>query len=195
MTEVWFTAGHLFGEREHADAVIERHNERVEAGDLVWILGNLAIGTAELPQIERLMGRKYLICGDRDPAFAAPHADVESLDATVRGYLKFAPSLRAIVTGRTYPKNRIPIRSSIGFGYGIVDLWHFAWQIGPAYPGDPYTAYRRPPASKERRWQICGDQPADVRFDAGRHLINVTVDAWQRPVHIDEIREIVRKGY
>lgn len=194
MSDVWFTAGLLLGERTDCDAVVERHNERVEPRDLVWILGNAATSMSAVPQIERFNGRKYLVCGDLDPAFAAHHPPGGKVAEVAKSYMELAPSLLGVVTGKAYPRDRMPIRSHLGLGIGTIDLWHFAWSIGPAFPGDPYAAYRQPPASRERRWQLCGDQPPQVRVIPERRLINVTADAWGRPIHAEEIREIVQKG-
>lgn len=191
---VWFTAGLLFGERVGDEAVIKNHNDRVDPRDLVWILGNAATSMTALSQVERLNGRKYLICGPRDPLFAAHYPGGKGLPEAARLGMKAVPSLLGVITGRAYPRDRLPIRCYLGFGIGTVDLWHFAWQVGAARGDDLYADYRRPPTSKETRWQLCGDRPGHVRSIPERRLVNVTVEAWGRPVHADEVREIIQKG-
>lgn len=79
----WFTSDWHLGHRnvvtlgegrpfasieEHDEALIARHNALVSPDDLVWVLGDVAMGdiTASLAKCARMNGRKILICGNHD---------------------------------------------------------------------------------------------------------------------------------
>ena len=79
---MWFTSDLHFGHaniieysgRPFADvdemneALIERWNDAVQPDDLVWVLGDVAMGRIgeTLPLVSRLAGRKQLVAGNHD---------------------------------------------------------------------------------------------------------------------------------
>lgn len=187
----WFTAGHNFeGEGVDAATVLEPHNARVEPDDLVWHLGNLrAPGTVkshldETPVVE-MLGRLSVIAGPGDDYFAGAGEDFETRAEMLRHAV---PQVERVITGRAFRKSRIPIVIPLGFGFDSISLWCLP------YSGGMDTAPWRPPipSKGERRWLLHAENRSAVN-PVGRE-ISVHRDAWDgRPVHIDEIRDIIRK--
>lgn len=82
----WFTADLHFGHKAIIDhchrpfasveemdaAIIERWNEVVEPDDIVWVLGDVAMGNVRhtLPNVVELNGRKLLVPGNHDACWS-----------------------------------------------------------------------------------------------------------------------------
>ncbi len=90
---VWYTSDLHFGhaniieysKRPFADveamdqALIDRWNERVEADDTVWVLGDVAMGRIDetLGYVSHLKGRKLLLTGNHDRCWAGHGAKAD----------------------------------------------------------------------------------------------------------------------
>jgi hypothetical protein len=185
-TDVWFTAGHRLGTPgTYVDTVLEPHNARVEPGDLVWHLGGLT-APGHLNLARGMTGNITAISAPGDETFVDAQG-LGAADAAER-LRKLSPNVKHVVTGRAFRKSRIPIVIPLGFGFDSISLWCLP------YSGGMDTAPWRPPipSKGERRWLLHAENRSAVNPVARE--ISVHRDAWDgRPVHIDEIREIIRK--
>lgn len=187
--DVWFTAGHRLGGPGYVEDIVGPHNERVEPEDVVWHLGGLT-ASGRLNLASKLAGRITLISAMDDDTFV----DAKGLqaDGAVERLKKLAPNVEHVVTGSGFRKNRIPIVIPLGFGFDSVSLWCLP------YSGGLDTARWRPPipSKGERRWLIHGAPPNGAGvIHPGAREISVHREYWDgRPVHIDEIREIIRSA-
>lgn len=185
-TDVWFTAGHQLGKPGvYTESALEPHNARVEPDDLVWHLGGLT-ASGRLNLAREMNGKITLISGMDDDTFV----DAKGLqaDGAVERLQKLAPNVRHVVTGRAFRKSRIPVVIPLGFDFESVSLWCLP------YTGTMETARWRPPipSKGERRWILHGELRSAVNLAARE--ISVHRDAWDgAPVHIDQIRDIIRK--
>lgn len=70
---------------EMTDGLVARHNERVRAGDTVWVHGDVALHRSQLVHVKRFNGRKILIAGNHDSCWTghkrAARAAAAYLDA------------------------------------------------------------------------------------------------------------------
>jgi calcineurin-like phosphoesterase family protein len=196
--DVWFTAGHNFGERimpdigpseiaEVIEAKLRKHNERVESGDLVWTLGGLA-RPGYNSEVARMNGKLTVLAGPDDDYFAGAPDFEERAEA-----LKWsAPNVQRVITGRTFRKNRKPIQIPLGFGFAPILLWSLP------YAGSVETAPWRPPipTKSERLWILHGQlPPTGEPVDPRNRQISVHFEAWNgRPASIDDIRETIRNA-
>lgn len=208
MTEVWFTSDHHFGHarinelagrpfsspEEAAETMIERHNERVEPGDAVWLLGDLCMGTIaeSLPYLARLNGRKHLISGNHDRTFAGQESSPQKAAEWVKRY-KGEGGLSSIITGTGFAKAGRPVQIPFGFEFEPVWLWHFPY-TGDSQEGECFDRWRpQPPAKGTRPWLLHGHTHSTERVDVANRQIHVGVDAWDfAPVRQDQIRDLIR---
>lgn len=194
MSEIWFTSdwhlGHVnvigysgrpFGDvDEMNDALVERHNDLVADDDIVYVLGDVAMGkrAESLQHVQRFRGRLQLIAGNHDhcwgplakPGKEERHARMVAmyLDA---GFDTINDAGQLTVSGRH------------------VLLSHFPY-AGDSQDEDRYLDAR--PADRGA-WLVHGHVHEAWR-QRGRQ-INAGVDAWNyRPVHVDEIAELMAAG-
>ncbi len=81
MSRVWYTSDLHFQHvkvsqlrgfssvEEHDEQLISNWNSAVHPKDIVWVLGDVAIGSGGLPKVDRLNGTKHLITGNHDACF------------------------------------------------------------------------------------------------------------------------------
>ena len=186
----WFTADLHFGHRNiisycdrpfddvesMTDALIDRWNQVVADDDVVWVLGDFALGRIAdtLPLAGRLRGRKVLLAGNHDRCWAGHDRRVE--EWTER-YLD--AGFDEIVQGST----------TMGLGGETVLLCHFPYR-GDSHGKDRYIDHR--PVDRGA-WLLHG-HVHEQWAEQGR-MINVGVDVrGYRPVADTAIAAIIRAG-
>lgn len=190
----WFTAdlhlGHAriieLSDRPFADVddmnreLVWRWNDRVGEDDVVWVLGDFALGKIDdtLPVVSRLRGRKILLSGNHDRTFAGTDKAILAwrdryLDA---GFCR-------VYAG--YPM-RIPL-----IGYGRVQVCHFPEAGESQDREDRYSDFR--PKLEPGEWLVHGH--VHERWQVNGRQINVGVDAnGFAPVSATEIIRIITRG-
>lgn len=184
---VWFTSdphvGHHLVAKKRGFVTPDQHDEwldeafrsRLRKDDVTWWLGDLAASTPTdaLAWISTLPGRHHLITGNHDKVFPH-HRDSHRFQ---RQYLEVFGSVQA------YARRRID-------GHEVL-LSHFPY-LGE---GDDhteearYTQYRLP---DEGRWLLHGHTHMATQQVHG-HQIHVGLDAWRRPVSLEEIVDIIEE--
>lgn len=187
MVNVWFTSDTHFGHAriielcnrpfesvEHMnESMIENFNALVGPQDLVYHLGDVAMGTLadSLPLVGRLNGHKFLVPGNHDRVFS------ENKPAYIE---RFLPEYQKVFSG--VRSEYICLRPP---GAELIDLCHFPFE-GDSHEEDRYS-HRRPP--NDGQWLLHGHVHDEWKIN-GRQ-INVGVDVWDfRPVNLDEILAI-----
>ena len=186
----WFTAdlhlGHAniirYCDRPFVDveamdrALVERWNDVVEAGDDVWVLGDVALGTIleTLPRVGELRGTKFLLTGNHDRCWDG-HG--HRADGWAERYVD--AGFAAVRHGQI----------ELEVGDGTVLACHFPYR-GDTLPHDRFLE-RRP--IDEGRWLLHGH--VHERWRQRGRMINVGTDAWEfRPVSEAEIVELMAAG-
>jgi len=187
---IWFTSdlhvGHAniikYCDRPFADvdemniALVERWNNLVSPRDIVYILGDLAMGKLDdsLAVVEMLRGSKVLVIGNHDRPFGASPGRRERME---RKYIE-AGGLAGILHGT------VPLQ--IG-GHDVLAS-HFPYQDD----GDQrYKDHR--PIDEGHKWLLHGHVHERWKVRAEQRMINVGVDVWDfAPVHEDELVAIIR---
>lgn len=186
MTNTWFTSDTHFG---HAriielcdrpfdsvdamnEAIIERWNAVVKTDDIVFHMGDVAMGKIAdtLPLVGRLNGFKILIPGNHDRIFSENKpAYIERFKAE---YLK--------------------VFEAVGLEHirlADFDVCHFPFD-GDSHEEDRHTALR---PVDHGQWLVHGHVHDTWKIN-GRQ-INVGVDVWDfTPVHLDQIMEVINNG-
>lgn len=187
MPEVWFTADTHFGHQglilngwrpgydsvdEMDDDLISRWNAVVKRDDIVWHLGDFALGPEQpaMDILAQLNGEIHLIVGNHDrmwPGGRQAHKYVRPwLDA---GFASIQFAARRRVGGQNVLLSHLPYQGDHG--------------------EERFTQFRLPDEGLpllhghvHGEWKIRG------------HQINVGVDVWElAPVHLVEITAIVQK--
>jgi calcineurin-like phosphoesterase family protein len=210
----WYTADlHLGHERiielcdrpfssvaEMNEAIIARWNERVEPGDTVWVLGDVALGPIEesLALVSRLKGHKILLGGNHDRLFAG-YGPAKQRIGWVERYR--AAGFMDVVTGVAIAGRGHPVRHALRreFGGPMVErvaLSHFP-RTGESETGraDRFEQYRPPHAKGKQvdEWLLHGH--VHNRWTINDRQINVGVDVWDfAPVPAEEICAILTEG-
>jgi calcineurin-like phosphoesterase family protein len=152
------------------EAIIDNWNSRVKDTDVVFVLGDVALGKLDetLSLVTLLKGRKILVPGNHDRCWS--------------GHKKVRPS-------------DVSRYWDVGFSVYDEDVIHvFGWRLchfpyaGDSRENDRHLAHR-PVKGQEKilvhghvheKWKVNGTQ------------INVGVDVWDfTPVHEDEIRDLM----
>ena len=183
MTNVWYTADLHFGHariielcgrpfasvEEMDQALIDNFNAVVADEDILWILGDLALGKLDdsLAKVAQLKGRKRLIPGNHDRVF--------------EGYsskgVKARDTERYEAAGLTIYSHRIVNR------YGW-ELCHFPDQ-GDSGEDERFASYR--PGFYPHRLLVHGH--VHEKWKTRGHRVNVGVDVWDfRPVAEEHLR-------
>ena len=142
---------------------------------VVWVLGDLTGGghlNEALHVLNELPGRKRLVLGNHDPAHPL------NLDAH-----KYMPRmLQAFEQVTVAAKVKVDGRS--------VMLSHFPY-VGDSGPVDRHTSWR---LRDEGRPLLHGHTHQTQPSLGGDHVISVGWDAWWRPVHLDEVTDLLRRN-
>ncbi|WCO67037.1 hypothetical protein PO878_21335 [Iamia majanohamensis] len=192
---VWFTSDLHFGHRnisrycgrpfpdtdagvhEMDEALVARWNEVVAPDDVVWVLGDVAMGLIDrsLPHVARLAGTKHLVAGNHDRCWDG-HDDATAVArwreryAEV-GFATIDDGAELEVHGRT------------------VRLSHFPHR-GDSHAEDRFEEHR---PVDDGTWLLHG-HVHDTWRQHGRQ-VNVGVDAWAgRPVAATEVVALLDAG-
>lgn len=181
MSSIWFTSdthfGHLKVAAERGFATIEEHDEtllgnitsRVRRGDQLRILGDIAMReTTALDMLARIPCEVHVILGNHD----APHPRHRDAHRHMRRWMDVVTSVASAGRMRIHGTE--------------VLLSHYPYS-GDHTSEDRDTQWR---LRDEGRWLLHGHTHSRVRV-SGRQ-IHVGVDTWGRPVHADEIAEIIK---
>lgn len=201
----FFTSDHHFGHRnisrlarrpfpdtdegvdEMNEAMIETWNGDVAPGDIVWVLGDFAMGRIDesLPVLDRLNGTKHLISGNHDRCW--PGYKGSSPEKVARWVTRYEEAgFASIATSGVMCQDEIAAVTPNREG---VLLDHMPY-VGDSHHDDRYID-RRP--ADRGGWLVHGHVHEAWR-QRGRQ-INVGVDAWAgRPVPLDQIAEMIAAG-
>ena len=191
---VWCTSDWHFGHRniltlgsgrpfssieEHDEALIDRYNAVVRDDDLVWVLGDVAMGNIDqsLAKCARMNGMRNLVCGNHDrPAMTT---DTAKRHRWTRRYINEGGFAAVLVLDERRPSMDIHIRGC------CFAASHYPYQ-GDSTGTERYTD-RRP--VDDGRWLLHGHVHDTWRVQ-GRQ-INVGVDVWDfAPVSASQILSI-----
>lgn len=188
---VWFTADlHLGHARiielcnrpfasvaEMNETIIERWNAVVARTDMVFVLGDVALGrlSETLPLVRRLHGRKCLVPGNHDRCWSG-HDRVSPAD--LRRYTDVG---FVVLPGHTFHR-------------GLdAQLCHFPATVdvtSSAHGDDRFAAFR--PVIRPGKWLVHGH--VHNRWRVSDDQVNVGVDVWDfTPVSIETLR-VIRSG-
>lgn len=208
----WYTADlHLGHERiielcdrpfgsvgEMNEEILTRWNERVEPGDTVWVLGDVALGPIEqsLALVSRLHGHKILVAGNHDRCFAGYGTAKQRLGWVERYQ---AAGFADVVTGVAIADRGLPVRHALRAEFGgppiaRVVLSHFPRTGESGIQNDRYQGYRPPSGGKaDLEWLLHGH--VHNRWTIHRRQVNVGVDVWDfAPVPAETICSIITDG-
>lgn len=170
-------AGRPFTDAEEMNAaLLSRWNDVVGPDDVVWVLGDWALGRIEesLAWTSLFAGTKYLVRGNHDRGWAG---DRKGHQAWAERYLEagFAAVhdglLDVTVDGRAFL------------------LSHFPY-AGDSGAQDRYPDHR--PVDRGR-WLLCGH--VHEAWQQNGRAINVGVDAWDgRPVRVEQLLPLIAAG-
>jgi calcineurin-like phosphoesterase family protein len=163
------------------EELVERWNQRVGDNDIVWILGDLALGKIDdsLVYVAMLKGDKRLIPGNHDRVWS--------------GYPKKGKPVRPEDTAR-YEAAGLKV---IGGGEAHVHktgwtLCHFP-DVGDSHDEDRFDSWRpRPP----RRGEVIVHGHVHEKWVTNGPRINVGVDVWNfAPAHQDEVQKLAEAAW
>jgi len=190
---VWFTSDWHFGHRniltlgegrpwatieEHDQALVDSHNSLVSPDDVVFVLGDVAMGdiNISLQRCAAMLGRKYLLCGNHDRPTMCP--EVKRQDWIDR--YKVDGGFVDVQTVNQFPITLLD-------GYTVIAS-HYPF-AGESVEGRPDRFTDRRPIDDLEHWLVHGHVHRSWKVN-GRQ-INVGVDVWDyQPVPAMVIREI-----
>lgn len=167
------------------EEMVERWNQVVAPGDLVYYLGDFSLTLGAVERITpRLNGKKYLIAGNHDHIhpYHRKARKPELLAANLKtyeeaGWLILDPIESLYINGIETP----------------VTLCHFPYGYVPDYTDprrDKYWKYR---PMDRGQWLLCGHRHSKTQELLGQRCIDVGVDAHEfAPVSLDTITAIIR---
>lgn len=169
--------------REHDEILIDRHNALVGPDDVVWVLGDAAMGdiTASLANCARMNGRKFLVCGNHDRPAMTTGA---KRDRWIQRYKDEGGFAAVYLTegacdGRRSLNVHLPPSR-------MVQVSHYPYQ-GDSQGEDRYVD-RRPRDDGE--WLVHGH--VHSAWKTNGRMINCGVDVWDyQPVPTDVIVGII----
>lgn len=158
---------------EHDWTIIKRHNEIVTPDDIVWMHGDVGLGSDDqvLTLASALNGEKHLITGNHDRCWPG-HRDAHKHQ---RQWLEVFASVQA------FARRRI--------GDHEVLLSHLPYD-GDHTPEDRHTQFR---LRDEGLWLLCGHVHGLWKVHPGGRQINVGLDVWElAPVAEDVLAKMMR---
>ncbi len=197
-TNVWFTSdlhiGHArivelcnrpFRDVDHMnEELVERWNAKITDADVVFILGDLALGKIDdsLEWVKLLLGRKMLVPGNHDRVWS--------------GYPKKGKPVRPEdiakyeAAGLYIMDEQIPYATERGAPTWT--LCHFP-DVGDSHDEDRFDAWRPRPSYKPN---VIVHGHVHGRWVTNGPRINVGVDVWDfAPVHQDEVRKLAEAAW
>lgn len=184
---VWFTsdlhAGHLRAPElcdrpfdnidAMDDATIDRINQSVAPDDILWVLGDVALGdrSKSLPKLARVNGRKRLVAGHHDHCWGG-HAKPKHHDRFLAvGFELVADQAWTTIAGTPVLLSHLPYE-------------------GDSHEGDRYADQR--PVDRGT-WLLCGH--VHNAWRQRDRQINVGVDAWGgQPISGPTIATLIEQG-
>lgn len=157
---------------DHDQAIVANWNSAVGKNDIVWVLGDVTIGSGGLDYVALLNGRKHLIVGNHDAVFPG-HRDSHKAQ---RKWLEYFDSIQA------YARRKVR---------GVEFMMsHFP------YSGD-HTAVDRYPGYRLRdvgMLLVHGHTHENIQLHSGRpRQLHVGLDAWDlKPVPEEKVVELLR---
>lgn len=158
---------------EHTETLVENWNNLVASDDLVFVLGDVAMGqiAETLPVVGRLNGRKRLILGNHDRPFPGG----KNLDHWYSEYLRFFEEVKC--HGHLLIADR------------MVEMNHFPYS-GDHTAEDRYVEHR---PVDNGNILMHGHVHETWRVNHEWRQIHVGVDAWDfAPVSLDQVTDLVR---
>lgn len=159
--------------------LIDRWNDRVQADEVVWVLGDVALGKIAdtLPLCQKLNGYKVLVAGNHDRCWAG-HSKVRPADCQRYVDAGFA----RIHEGWELPNGAVPTYYSTP----PFSLSHFPYR-GDSHDEDRYVSWR---PIDNGDWLLHGH--VHNQWKVNGRQINVGVDVWDyAPVSLETILSIV----
>ncbi len=161
---------------EMHDTLIQRWNERVDATDEVWVLGDVAMGPIErsLSLVSRLQGRKVLVTGNHDRCWPGQSRHPIEWEERYRD-AGFAEIRHGTI--------------EVAIGDESVLAGHFPYE-GDSHDEDRFTRDR---PVDDGRWLLHGH--VHTRWKVSDRQINVGVDVWDfAPVGEDQLATIIESA-
>lgn len=155
-------------------SLIRNWNRHVDRDDVVYILGDFAMGRIadSLPIARMLNGRKRLILGNHDRPFPTNKQSQRWFDE----YARYFEDIR--------------IHDTLEVDGTILELNHFPYQ-GDSHDSDRFEAFR--PADNGN-WLLHGHVHWTGRR-SGARMVHIGTDAWgYRPANLTEVMEIIREA-
>lgn len=221
-SKTWFTSDlHLGHERiislsgrpfatveEMNEKIIERYNAVVGDDDVVWFLGDVAMGriAETLPMLGQLKGKKYLKTGNHDRCDALYDDNEPRRERWKKAYIEQG-GFKAVMTGATYLnatswRDRAPLGLPLLGGQALggknVLLSHYPYAGEPdAVKPDRYKKARpdrpKPEKDKPLPWLLHGH--VHGAWCVRDRMINVGVDVWDfAPVEAETLVALIEGG-
>lgn len=198
MTEVFFTSDLHIGHAriielcnrpfrdvdDMNEQLVENWNERVTDDDVVFILGDLALGKIDdsLEWVKHLLGRKMLVPGNHDRVWSGhpkPGKPIREVDVE-----------RYQDAGLYIMDEQIPYVTEVGAPTWT--LCHFP-DVGDSHDEDRYDAWRPAPPRKPN---VIVHGHVHTAWAENGPRINVGVDVrGYAPMHQDEVRELAEAAW
>ena len=166
---------------EMNDALVSNWNENVAPDDIVWVLGDAAMGKLDdsLPVLGQMQGRKFLVPGNHDR--------LHPMYRGQKGYLQWERRYRMEAGFETI--HPVEQWHHLRDGGPRVKFCHFPY-IGDSHDGDRFEDWRPKDGGE---WLIHG-HVHDMWLQNGR-MINVGIDAWGgKLLAIEEVAEMVDRA-
>ena len=165
--------------------MVEKHNELVSPNDIVWFLGDLALGDfrRSMEAVSRMNGRKFLMPGNHDhlhPYYQIKAGNGSSIEAKIRSEIEIYKS---------YGFEILPLELSLLLDGIPCTFSHFPVELVKPFD-DRYEQWRPSDSSRcvihghiHEKWRVKGLQ------------INVGVEAWGGyPVSFRQVIELAQQG-
>lgn len=175
---------------EMNEALIDNHNALVKPNDIVWFLGDVAMGQLanSLPLVDRMNGRKFLVLGNHDRPSKLYHHKTEQKRAEFE------------VMYRQYFEAIFEQTPFFPFGkgdlvFGAPCLLHHLPYNDPTFVDHAYEGrYSEHQPLDDGETILLHGHVHNAWKRRGPRMVNVGVDVWDyKPVHLDQIRELLNQ--
>lgn len=170
---------------EMNEALVENWNRTVGDDDLIWVLGDVAMGSIadSLALCARLRGRKFLLCGNHDRPWAGARHSAKQSHNWAKRYIDEG-RFEVVLDGGTVPV--VELHSDLGDV--AVQLCHFP-RVGDHTVEERYKEWR---PKDDGGWLLHGHVHEAWHIDPPNRQINVGVDVNDfRPVQDSALAEII----
>lgn len=168
---------------EMNEALIANHNSVVKPDDIVWFLGDVAMGqiSDSLPLVARMNGTKHLILGNHDrPSLLYHHKTEAKRQHFVEMYSQYFASTQESTTlvlgGHEFLLHHLPYNDPTFVDHAYEGRYS---EHQPLDDGETILLHGHVHTAWKRR---------------GPRMINVGVDMWNyTPVHADQILDLLNQ--